>query len=68
MNTPQKITHSQKAKNSMKRTTPILPNIVCKCLLTLKGVYAVEISIGTDLGLLIQILGQFCYIYTLALV
>ena len=46
---------------------PIFPNIVYKCFFTFKRGYAIEICIGMNLGLLIQISGQLCYMYISAL-
>ena len=53
--TPQKYFAQQKARSILERTMPIFLNIVYKCLFTFKGGYAIEICIGMDLALLIQI-------------
>ena len=54
---PQKENTSPNKKQEAvwKRTTPQFPNIVYKCLFVFKGGYAIEICIGMDLGLLMQI-------------
>ena len=56
MNTPtKKILRSINSRKQFVESMPIFPNIVYKCLFTFKGGYAIEICIGVDLGLLIQI-------------
>ena len=55
MNTSIHYCAQQSVGSSMEKTMPIFPNIVYKCLFTFKGEYDIEIFIGMDLGLVIQI-------------
>ena len=52
---PKIILPNKKQEAVLEGTIFKFPNIVYKCLVTFRGGYAIDICIGMDLGLLIQI-------------